>query len=383
MSETGNVVPLERLALGITREHEAVEAAVTSALDHARHAGELLIKAKEQVQHGEWLPWLAANVPSVSVRTAQNYMRIASEWASLQTDGKTQRVASLRSALALLSEPRTNADDAAPGTSPGSGRAMTISCLKVSDIAAPEGWKQEDPVLEEKLVTSIRRYGLLRPVLVRRLADGTHEVVDGRKTLAAAREAGLDEVQAIDLGEIDETEADRVAIAMGLRFRTDYPNLSVVLARLIAGGETPETLATFCRYDAERIGHMDTLTRFDWSQFKSKTDPVTAAQATPENAEEDEAWTEPQFRCPRCNHEWDGEPRPFKFGGAAMQAARDRRNGIRPMRLAYDTDRHRLIAKQTRDLAKALDLPDVAETVAEVVRRAHAELGADRIEARP
>jgi hypothetical protein len=45
-------------------------------LDEAREIGGLLIEAKAQVSHGEWLPWLAENV-AISERTAQEWMRLA------------------------------------------------------------------------------------------------------------------------------------------------------------------------------------------------------------------------------------------------------------------------------------------------------------------
>jgi hypothetical protein len=72
-----------------------------SAVEHAIRAGELLIEAKAQVEHGEWLPWLKQNFPG-SGRTARNYMRLAEN---------RQRVADLptvREAVALLAEPTPN-----------------------------------------------------------------------------------------------------------------------------------------------------------------------------------------------------------------------------------------------------------------------------------
>ena len=46
--------------------------------------GNLLIEAQEQLDHGEWLPWLAANFSS-SISTAQNYMRAANFAAKFPT----------------------------------------------------------------------------------------------------------------------------------------------------------------------------------------------------------------------------------------------------------------------------------------------------------
>lgn len=72
------------------------------AVEWATKCGQLLLQAQESVDHGEWLPWLAANVPGISVRTAQGYMRLARHY--LTDPANTQRVAhlSLRAALAEL-----------------------------------------------------------------------------------------------------------------------------------------------------------------------------------------------------------------------------------------------------------------------------------------
>jgi hypothetical protein len=67
---------LDSLAADIRREVQAAEAAWQDAVAHAIRAGELLIEAKAQVEHGHWLPWLDANFPG-SARSAQGYMRLA------------------------------------------------------------------------------------------------------------------------------------------------------------------------------------------------------------------------------------------------------------------------------------------------------------------
>ena len=63
------------LAAQIKIEHAGVKAAAQVAAEHAIKAGHALIEAKELVSHGQWLPWLRANV-GFSDRTAQLYMKI-------------------------------------------------------------------------------------------------------------------------------------------------------------------------------------------------------------------------------------------------------------------------------------------------------------------
>lgn len=102
MTETPPTI--DTLAVSINAAHAAAQASAQSAIEHAHHCGELLIQAKAAVPHGGWLPWLKAHT-TVSERTAQGYMRLATHWEALQA--KAQRVADLplRDALALIAEP--------------------------------------------------------------------------------------------------------------------------------------------------------------------------------------------------------------------------------------------------------------------------------------
>lgn len=60
----------------INAAHDLAKRHADAALEHARTAGRLLTEVKETLSHGEWLPWLEANV-AVSARQAQRYIRLA------------------------------------------------------------------------------------------------------------------------------------------------------------------------------------------------------------------------------------------------------------------------------------------------------------------
>jgi hypothetical protein len=77
-------VSLTTLAVGIVAEHRAALSASRSALHHAKRAGELLLEAKTQVRHGEWMQWLGANC-DLTIRVAQIYMQIARGWPDIET----------------------------------------------------------------------------------------------------------------------------------------------------------------------------------------------------------------------------------------------------------------------------------------------------------
>jgi hypothetical protein len=119
------------LAARIKTEHEAASATLTQGLQHAIVAGQLLLKAKKQLPHGEWLPWLSANC-SVSERTAQAYMRVARGFADLGDD-KSATVADLsfRDALNML---------AVVGSAAESMSSENFE--RASELAGDVGWRR-------------------------------------------------------------------------------------------------------------------------------------------------------------------------------------------------------------------------------------------------
>jgi hypothetical protein len=63
-----NGAKLGTLAERINEEHEAYETGIKTALghfeaalEHALDAGDLLLQAKAEHEHGNWVPWLEAN----------------------------------------------------------------------------------------------------------------------------------------------------------------------------------------------------------------------------------------------------------------------------------------------------------------------------------
>ena len=93
------------LASEINSEHENCNIAILDGLQHAIKAGELLLQAKELVNHGEWLPWLKSNV-TFSERTAQNYMRVFQRKNEILEKSATVADLSYKAAINLLADPK-------------------------------------------------------------------------------------------------------------------------------------------------------------------------------------------------------------------------------------------------------------------------------------
>jgi hypothetical protein len=96
------IAGLSNLAAQIRQEHQAATLAIRRGCEHAIAAGLLLIEARGQVPHGQWLLWLEEHC-QISVRSA-TYMQIA----HLALDA--QRVAHLRLRRAALELPCRDRD---------------------------------------------------------------------------------------------------------------------------------------------------------------------------------------------------------------------------------------------------------------------------------
>jgi len=72
------------LANEINSAHTAARQHAQKSLESAITAGEALLEAKEQLKHGEWLPWLRDGC-KVSERGARVCMRLAKHKDSFKT----------------------------------------------------------------------------------------------------------------------------------------------------------------------------------------------------------------------------------------------------------------------------------------------------------
>lgn len=106
---TSNDLP--QLATRINSEHRWCERNIRNGLGHAKVAGELLLKAKEQLPHGAWLPWLKDNV-TFSEWTARRYMALAEGWETLTAkSGTVPDLLTINEALRLLTEPPADQEE--------------------------------------------------------------------------------------------------------------------------------------------------------------------------------------------------------------------------------------------------------------------------------
>jgi DUF3102 family protein len=96
---------LADLAARIRAEHEAALLSMKRGLEHTITAGGLLLEAKAQLAHGQWLPWLREVCPSLPERTASHYMRLARHADELRTESANIADLTVREAIALIANP--------------------------------------------------------------------------------------------------------------------------------------------------------------------------------------------------------------------------------------------------------------------------------------
>lgn len=114
-------VDLTTLAATINADHTASGQHLGKALEHARRAGDALLKAKDSLPHGRFIPWLKSHC-QFSERTARNYMLVARNWQAIQSTD----AASVRDAVRMLTavDPDPENGNALPFCLPPVGQMM-------------------------------------------------------------------------------------------------------------------------------------------------------------------------------------------------------------------------------------------------------------------
>ena len=177
--------PLPDLAARIRAEHAGVVATLQRSFAHAMAAGDLLLAAKAQLKHGQWLPWLADHC-GISERTAQVYMRLAKNREALEAKTQSSADLTVDSALKLLAAP--------------SPKAQRSADLAPDDFTLPKcvaQHLQNHPIADiipifdgpgfDILVESVREDGLSRPIT---LFEG--KILDGRARYKACLLTGVE-----------------------------------------------------------------------------------------------------------------------------------------------------------------------------------------------
>jgi ParB family transcriptional regulator, chromosome partitioning protein len=126
-------------------------------------------------------------------------------------------------------------------TKPEGLRRMAIDLIAANPLN-PRRQFSEDEI--QSLATSIKDKGLLQPILVRPMTDGSHQIVAGERRWRAAQAAGLHDVPVI-VRELDDKQTLEIAIVENVQ-RQDLNALEEAMAyKMLADqyGYTQQQLA--------------------------------------------------------------------------------------------------------------------------------------------
>lgn len=94
----------------------------------------------------------------------------------------------------------------------------SVSTLKLTDIEPNKSQprKNFDPEAMKTLADSIRQNGVIQPLLVRSMPDGSYQIVAGERRWRAAKMAGLTEVP-VFIKELTDLQAQQIALIENLQ----------------------------------------------------------------------------------------------------------------------------------------------------------------------
>ena len=85
---------------------------------------------------------------------------------------------------------------------------MNIPISQIQPV--PKEWRRENKESLQDLKESIQCYGIIEPVILRRLSDNEFQLLSGYKRLQAAKELGIELISARILDGYDSSEAKSI-----------------------------------------------------------------------------------------------------------------------------------------------------------------------------
>ena len=141
-AQQSEVSDLAGLASRINAAHAEVKATFLSGVEKAVNVGQLLIKAKALVSHGQWESWVESNT-AVTPRACSGYMRAARNWE--QSDEANRKRVSDLSLRAFLGEMASPSFQLPPPESHSEGTTTHVN---------DHGSKTADNAQERRTITA-------------------------------------------------------------------------------------------------------------------------------------------------------------------------------------------------------------------------------------
>jgi len=144
--------------------------------------------------------------------------------------------------------------------------------VNIDDIV-PNQWNPnvQDEFIQQRTRRSIEKFGFVDPITVR-IKEGVYEIIDGEHRWIEAKNAKMETVPIINLGEVVDTVARQLTIVLNeTRGEFDTVKLSELLVELQKDVDYNELLNDL-PYPKEELDSLLALPEFDWSQFDTTND---------------------------------------------------------------------------------------------------------------
>ncbi len=159
----------------------------------------------------------------------------------------------------------------------GSLRVVPISSVRPNQ----HNYNVQSATTFNKLVENVREFGFVEPIIVRTLADGSHEIINGEHRYHGAKQLGMEEVSIVDLGEVSDARAKQLTITLNeLGGKPDQVRLAELLREIhIDEGIPLVDLERIMPYSDKELGML--ITAVDFS-FANLSDQDTRRPVPPE-----------------------------------------------------------------------------------------------------
>lgn len=164
---------------------------------------------------------------------------------------------------------------------------MTMRVIDVPEeqlFDAPRNANRMEPEMYDRLVESVRRFGLLQPVLVRRRGGRAGdpeiplelEIVAGHHRVHAAREAGLKSIPCLDVSGLSPEQIETLRLALNrIHGNPDLAIVADVLKDLTEHGIEDLTELEVTGFSAVEIKDLlDSLNRGEQDDMLAPQEPV-------------------------------------------------------------------------------------------------------------
>jgi hypothetical protein len=140
--------------------------------------------------------------------------------------------------------------------------------INISDIEYSKSkLKENDFQLYEKLKLSIQSQGQLKSITVCELENGKYECIEGSKILKCMIELNYNEVIAINIGKVTQTQKDIIRLQLFKDFfMVDYSAVGVMLKEILNDVQVINLCNTI-PFDKRQVENLINLTKFDWDAF--------------------------------------------------------------------------------------------------------------------